>query len=290
MQNLIDALNSPDETERIYAVQDMAEAGNPDFALPLIEKLSTESSQGVRDAIVFALSRESLACSNIFDKLFDMLYLPDAYLRNAAINIFGVQGKSAIEFLSHRLNSKNAEVRKLILDALFATGDQDAISYIRSALKDASINVQITAVEYLGRFEDKHCADDLISLLRQNDEPMLRAAISESLAMIGSQKHIREVFSILAPNNNFSMAESFYFPQMLRLSAKIGDISLLENITDAITDILMYAEDILSSVEEISQYADIIRHQKILKIIQKLMKESSDEKIQVFCKEIMNPA
>ena len=52
----------------------------------------------------------------------------------------------------------------------------------------------------------------------------------------------------------------------------------------------MYAEDILSSVEEISQYADIIRHQKILKIIQKLMKESSDEKIQVFCKEIMNPA
>ncbi len=286
MQQLIDALNSPDETERIYAAQDMAEESNPEFALPLIEKLSAESSQGVRDAIVFAL--KSLPCSNVFKQLFDLLHSPDAYLRNAAIDIFGVQGKDAIEFLSLRQSSKNAEVRKLILDALFATGNRDALPYIRSALNDASINVQITAVEYLGRFEDQHSADDLLALFRQNDEPMLRASILQSLILIGSEPHIREVFPILVPNHDFGNADFLYLPQLMRLSAKIRDISLLEKILTAIPDISLYAEDIFASVEEISQHEDICKYQTILIIIQKLMNECSDENIRMFCKEILD--
>lgn len=270
MQKLIDALNSSDESERIYAAQDMAETHNPDFADYLIGRLAIEPSQGVKDAIVFAL--RTLPCSGIFDRLFDLLRSPDAYLRNAVIDIFGDQGKNAVSFLAPQLNHQDGEVRKLILDALFATGDPESLHAIRLCLKDNSVNVRITAIEYLGRLEDKQSADKLIELFRENDEPMLRIAVLESLTLIGDPTNIREIFSILAPNNDFQHTDLFYLPQMLRLSVGLNDAALFAEITEKIANINLYAEDILDAIESASkQNQDFLNHPKISEIIRNLM-------------------
>ncbi len=275
MQDLIDALNGSDESGRIYAAQDMAETHNPDFAVHLLKKLQIEQSQGVRDATIFAL--RTLPCSEIFDQLFEMLRSPDAYLRNAVISIFGDQGKNAVSFLAQQLNHQDGEVRKLILDALFATGDPESLNAVRLCLKDSSVNVMITAIEYLGRLEDKQSAGMLIELFRQNDEPMLRIAVLESLVLIGDPSHIREIFSILAPNNDFGNTDPFYIPQMLQLSARAGDAALFAEITEKIANINLYTEDILDAIESASkQNQDFPNHPKISQIIGKMMNNSKD--------------
>lgn len=270
MQDLIDDLNGSDESGRIYAAQDMAETHNPDFAVHLIRRLQIEQSQGVKDAVVFAL--RTMPCSGIFSQLFDLLRSPDAYLRNAVISIFGDQGENAVNFLKPRLNHKDGEVRKLILDALFATGDPESLDAIRSCLKDDSVNVLITAIEYLGRLEDKQSAGSLIEIFRANDEPMLRIAVLESLFLIGDHAHIRKIFSILAPNNDFGNIDPFYIPQMLRLSACVGDTRLFTELTEKIANINLYSEDILDAIESVSrQNQDFLNHPKISQIIGKIM-------------------
>jgi HEAT repeat protein len=151
MENLIKALNSEDEVERIYAAQDIAESEKPELAEFLLKRLSLEESQAVKDAIIFALG--NLSCSRIYPMIFRLFRSPDAYLRNAAIGIFGSEGKNAVSFLASHLNHSDREVRKLILDALFATGVPDAARAIRKCLYDSSLNVRITAAEYLGRMD-----------------------------------------------------------------------------------------------------------------------------------------
>ncbi len=192
MYELVKALNSFEEAERIYAAQDIAETKHPDMAVYLLNRLPLEESHAVRDAIVFAL--KNLPCSEIYDMLFKFFRSPDAYLRNAAISIFGSEGDKAIDFLTSHINHADGEVRKLILDALFASGVPGAIQAIRQAMNDPSVNVQITAVEYLGRLEDRDSVNKIIELFQEKAEPMLRIAILEFLYMVGSGTDIMKIF------------------------------------------------------------------------------------------------
>ncbi|MCP4350926.1 MAG: HEAT repeat domain-containing protein [Desulfobacterales bacterium] len=78
---------------------------------------------------------------------------------------------------------------------------------------DPSMNVQITAVEYLGRLEDRQSVDNLLNLFRDETEPMLRIAILEAISLIECRKtDIEEFVSILAPYGDFALADPLYYP------------------------------------------------------------------------------
>ncbi|MDM8551701.1 HEAT repeat domain-containing protein [Desulfobacterales bacterium HSG2] len=286
MEELIKELNSPDEVERIYAAQDIAETNNPDMAVHLFDRLTNEESQAVRDAIVFAL--RNLPCSGIYARLFELFRSPDAYLRNAVIGIFGSEGDEAVSFLYSHINHADGEVRKLILDALFAAGVPDAIQVIRSALNDPSMNVQITAVEYLGRLEDRESVSEMIELIRKETEPMLRISVLESLCLVGDRADIMNVFSILADGGDFIRIDPVCLPQVIRLSAKTGDPEVISGIADTINDIEIYAEDVIHAIEEAEQeFKGICRKGRIPGLIRKIMEKTEDEELHTLCKELI---
>jgi HEAT repeat protein len=285
VEKFIKELNNPDEVRRIYAAQDIAETGNSELSLHLLNKLPAEESQAVRDALVFAL--RTLPCSGIYENIFKLFRSPDAYLRNAAIDIFGSEGHAAIPFLTSHLNHADREVRKLILDALFSIGAPDAIQAIRSALRDPSVNVRITAVEYLGRLEDKESAKEMVNLLQEETEPMLKIGILESLSLIADREDILNVFSILIPNLDFSRADSLYLPCMIRLSGKIGDPEIIAGLGESIPNLEMYAEDILHAIEQAAaQFKDTQKTGRILNLINRIIKESRDSAIHALCEEL----
>lgn len=287
MVELVKELNSPDEADRIYAAQDIAETENSDLAGPLMERLSVEESQAVRDAIVFAL--KSIPCSGIYDMLLELFRSPDPYLRNAVIGIFGAEGDHAIPFLESCMNDADGEVRKLILDALFSTGVPDAVRAIRQALNDPAVNVRITAVEYLGRMEDRESTDKIIRLLGTETEPMLKIAILESLSLIATRAEIINIFSILAPDGDFTRADPLCLSQMITLSAKTGSPDIICKVIDAVTDIEMYGEDIVHAIGGAErEFKGICRESRIIERIKKIMEKTKDDELYALCGELIH--
>lgn len=248
MKNIIDILNKGNEAERSYAVQDIGKKCDPEMSLPLIQRLMVEDSQLLKDAIVFTLMK--MPCYRIYDNLFKMFDSPDAFLRNSAVSIFGSEKGEVIAFLTSHLNHANREIRKLILDSLYLTGTSEAILAIRAGLHDPSINVQITAAEYLGMLEDQASADDLIELLEKNDEPMLCFAILEALSCIGDKDSISRVISVLGSVDDINTIEPIYIPGVIRMAAKSGDLDFICKVFETIDDISSYADDIMRAVGE----------------------------------------
>ncbi|OQX27260.1 MAG: hypothetical protein BWK80_06150 [Desulfobacteraceae bacterium IS3] len=285
MEDLIKALNSDDEVERIYAAQDIAESKNPELTEFLLKRLSAEESQAVKDAIIFALG--NLSCFENYPMIFRLFRSPDAYLRNAAIGIFASEGKKAVEFLSSHLNHSDREVRKLILDALFATGDPDAARAIRQSLHDSSLNVRITAAEYLGRMADEESADELLAILQKETEPMLITAVLESLSVTEDQEIIRKLFSFFAPERDFSRTDKLYMPQLIYLWAKTGDSELLFKMIDALKPFEIYEEDIVHALEQAEErFTGICKEAHISELIKKIMEHTENKEIYALCRKL----
>lgn len=248
---LIKILNSEEEEDRICAVYDIGEKETSRGALPLAKRLNMEKSQAVKDSIVFMLKK--LDISPAFEELFSLFLSPDAYLRNASVSILGSDGESAIAYLTSKLDHSDKEIRKLILDALVEIGSEDAVLAIRAALYDEAPNVKITAAEYLGRLDDRKSVPDLIKFFEEDPEPMFRATIIDSLALIGQEETIKKIISILFPEKDIKELDPVYIPQLLRLAGKTGDREDILLITGSLEDISFYADDIIIALTDLKK-------------------------------------
>jgi HEAT repeat protein len=141
-------------------------------------------------------------------------------------------------------------VRKLILDALFEIGTPDAMLAIRAYMYDESLNVKITAVEYLGRLGDGDSASDMIDLFGRESEPMLLATVLESLGNMSAGPAIKRIIETLAPGGDIKQAPPLYLPQLLRLVAKVGDREDVTGVLSSVDNTILYAEDFMNAVDE----------------------------------------
>jgi hypothetical protein len=238
------SLASADEGERLYAVEDLAEGGVPESVPYLAVSLKSEDSQVVRDALLFALKR--VDCSNAYPLIFDLFRSEDAYLRNAAVSIFGAGGDDAVAYLASRLDEADREVRKLVLDALMETGLPDAHLAIRAGLHDTAPNVRITAVEYLGRLQDAGSVGEMLTLFRTDPEPMLGFSIIEALSSIGDISAIKAAICILIPEGSVNDLNMIYLPQLMKLVGMAGNEEDVVRVLGSAPDVEVYAEDIIN--------------------------------------------
>src|SRR5580658_5917723 len=94
LQNLI----SDDESDRVYAAQDIGDTGDGAYVPALLAQWQRETSPIVRDAIAGAL--ELLDAKGSFKELFGLFLSPDAYLRNHAVRIFAAHGNESLAYLA----------------------------------------------------------------------------------------------------------------------------------------------------------------------------------------------
>ncbi len=279
MSKILRALDSSNEAERMYAVQDIAEAEDKNFVIPLINRLKLEDSHAVKESIVFCLRK--LPCSNIHEDLFEMFRSTDAYLRNAAVTLFGSEGKSAAEFLATRLDDADKEVRKLIMDALYETRLPDAVPAIRTGLQDPSDNVKITAVEYLGLLSDNESAEILLQLFKRTPVPMLKTTILGALLQIDDQEKTSEALALILPDGDIKNVDTLFLPEVLQMIAKIKDRQEIQNFLEQIDDIDAYAEDIIKSLRLAKErFPDILESERIFgRLIQIIKNPKIDSNI-----------
>jgi hypothetical protein len=279
MENLIKRLNSPDEGERVYAVQDIAETNDSGLAILLLNRLPTENSPMVRDAILFALKQ--MPCREIYGLLFELLRSSDAWIRNAVVAIFGTQGDTAAEFLANHRENADRELKKLISDALFLIGTPNVLPLIRMYLDDSAMNVKITAVEYLGRLEDKESLNPMIRMLEKETEPMLRIALLETMSAIGTEADILQILSVLGMEKGFAGLDPLYIPEIIRLSAKSGNEKCIIQTIGNITDTKIYADDIIRAIGTARRRFDnILKHEILAQTVFEIAKDKeADENV-----------
>ncbi|MDF2953970.1 MAG: HEAT repeat [Thermodesulfobacterium sp.] len=253
VEELRKKLNHPDEAERIYTVHDIMDNNITELLPDLVEKLVTDESIAVKDAIVEALKNMNI--SSIYERLFELFSSPDAYLRNAAVEIFASSSdkEGAVAFLASKLDHSNKEVRKLILDSLVGLGTPSALMAIRASLYDSSKNVQITAVEYLGKLRDKESLPELIELFKKDPEPMLRVSILHALREIKEGFKVKDIIKMVLPEKKVTEENIIFLPELMKLVADLGEKDDIIYLLEIVKYDPAYAYDLIDFLIKICQ-------------------------------------
>ena len=253
VEELRKKLNHSDEAERIYTVHDIMDNNITELLPDLVKKLVTEESIAVKNAIVEAL--KNMDISSIYEILFELFSSPDAYLRNAAVEIFASSSdkEGVVAFLASKLDHANKEVRKLILDSLVEIGTPSAVMAIRASLYDSSKNVQITAAEYLGKLKDKESLQELIELFKKDSEPMLRVSILHALREIKEGFKIKDIIKMVLPEKKVIEENIIFLPELMKLVADLGEKEDIIYLLEIIKYDSAYAYDLIDFLIKICQ-------------------------------------
>ena len=271
-------LNHPDEAERIYTVHDIMDNNITELLPDLVKKLVTEESIAVKNAIVEAL--KNMDISSIYEILFELFSSPDAYLRNAAVEIFASSSdkEGAVAFLASKLDHANKEVRKLILDSLVELGTPSAIMAIRASLYDSSKNVQITAAEYLGKLKDKESLPELIELFKKDLEPMLRVSILHALREIKEGFKIKDIIKMVLPEKKVIEENIIFLPELMKLVADLGEKEDIIYLLEIVKYDSAYAYDLIDFLIKICQrFPELRKLEQIYNIYQYIKKDPTVE-------------
>lgn len=182
-RELINCLNSPEETERIYAAEDLGYAHESEALEPLLGHLSLEPSRKVREAIFLALER--IESPRAPGKIAELFGSGDAFLRNQAVVLLQKKGPSAIPVLMVKMRDPDAGIRKLALDTAAGIGHASTEPIYEMAMRDPDINVLIAALEYLGNQKMSRFRKWVEQVFLTAQEPMVVSAALSTLSKIG---------------------------------------------------------------------------------------------------------
>jgi HEAT repeat protein len=279
--NWIKRFNSPDEEERLLAIDELDNSENDGVDEILIDSLQRDPSQMVRDSVLFVLKRNLSEQS--FPNLFEFFYSDEAYLRNAAVAIFSAHGENAIRFLEGSMNAPNKEVKKLILDALFEIGTPEAGKVIGRAIRDQAPNVKITAIEYIGRLGLVSCQEDIVNMFETEDEPMLTLSILMSLQFFSHFNHLHRITRRLCPSGSVKDVDRLYICELLKLIAKFGDkkeiLSVLADIHEGILCSHEVAEFLIIAI---NRFGELIDDQTVNGLLLTFLRESEKDEKKIF--------
>jgi HEAT repeat protein len=197
LRECIDKLTSADESDRMYAAEDIGYANQATGVDPLLARLPVETSRAVREAIFGALRQ--IEHDSVIDGTLKLLNSDDSFLRNQAVEILRARGAKAIPFLDQAFRAGDCDQRKFVIDVLGRLGDAGTSDIYARALQDPDLNVVITAVESLGNSRQTQFRERVAELVAAEAHPMLTCACLEALAQIGDATSFDTVRERLGP-------------------------------------------------------------------------------------------
>ena len=183
---LIATLGADEESERRSAAQDIGESDDPGAAEALVSQLHREASRAVKEAILRGLSR--IWTANPVESIIELLKDDDPFVRAEAADMLQRRAGDVIEGLNRLMQSDDKDLRKFSVDILreATIGAPDAL-YL-AALKDADINVVISAIENIGARRRAGLSKPLLAIAMESAQPMAVCACLEALALIGTRQ------------------------------------------------------------------------------------------------------
>jgi HEAT repeat protein len=188
IQSLIENLSHPDETERLFAADDLGMENAPEAVDPLIARLCIEPSRAVREMIVLALRKTETDA--VMDHAVRLLGSDDPYIRNEMAALLQAKGEAALPWLTKAHQHLDPDVRKLALEAACQIPGEHTAALLRAALSDSDANVVISAVEIISTTASASFKEPLEELAREESSPMLLLAVIDALGAIGDERSL----------------------------------------------------------------------------------------------------
>lgn len=226
---LIEALSTPEESQRRFAAQEISESGDPEAASVLVLQLRNEGSRAVKEAILRGLSH--IWSSNPVAAIIELLKDNDPFVRAEASDMLRRRAGDVIEGLNHLMHGDDKDLRKFSIDILrqATIGAPDALYF--AALKDDDINVVISTIENIGSRRRTTFAKRVQEIALESAQPMAVCASLEALALIGN----RQTLDALRPKfPDASEVPGIYMQSFLKLLGSTGGPESLTEISRAI--------------------------------------------------------
>ena len=211
----VEKLNDPEESERTYAAEDIGYLNVPEGVPPLLARLGAELSLAVRGAIFQALIR--IDGDAPIEGSIRLLESDDPQIRNQAVDVLRHKGARSVPFLNIVMRDGDKDLRKLVLDVLSGSRTSDAAEIYAAALHDKDPNVVITAVENLGGIRAEEFRKQIEDLLQAGSHPMLVAACME--ALVGSESSLA---AIRRRFKDLTTVPDFFLASLLKALAALG--------------------------------------------------------------------
>jgi len=222
---LILGLSLPEESERRNAAEEIGESGDPEAAAVLVERLKTEDSRAVKEAILRGLS--SIWTANPVNAIIELLKDNDPFVRAEAADMLQRRAGDVIEGLNHLMGSADRDLRKFSVDILrqATIGAPDAL-YL-AALKDEDLNVVISTVENIGSRQRIRLIKPVLEIALQSTQAMVVCACLEALALIGTKETLD---ALRAKYPEASDAPGIYLQSFLKLLGHTGGPESIDEI------------------------------------------------------------
>lgn len=227
---IIQGLQSEDERDRAFAVEDIVFEGVSGGLDLLIEHIQREKSVFVREVIVNNIPQ--IQDPALVQKLLPLLRSDDAFIRNAIIDIVSTRRDEVAAYLEPLMEDTDKDVRKFALDILYQLKTEEVAPYMVCFLKDSDINIIITAVEYLGNLGASEQTPAVNAVLEKAENLLLRCTCLEALAKIGDDRS-REIVGHLFPNPDAVKGLELF--SYLKYMAKQGGLDTLPFILSLMT-------------------------------------------------------
>ncbi|MEN6391656.1 MAG: HEAT repeat domain-containing protein [Syntrophomonas sp.] len=227
---IIQGLQSEDERDRAFAVEDIVFDGISGGLDLLIEQIQREKSVFVREVIVNNIPQ--IQDPALVQKLLPLLRSDDAFIRNAIIDIVSTRRDEVAAYLEPLMEDADKDVRKFALDILYQLNTEEVAPYMVCFLKDSDINIIITAVEYLGNLGAAGQTPAINTVLEKAENLLLRCTCLEALAKIGDDRS-REIVGRLFPNPDAVKGLELF--SYLKYMAKQGNADTLPFILSLMT-------------------------------------------------------
>jgi putative membrane-bound dehydrogenase-like protein len=132
------------------------------------------------------------------DELGSFLERPNPFISDRALETVVDKGSDGIEVLSKILNqSASEDARTKAVFGLYRIGNKDALAYLRSGLKDKSLQVRVATARAVGLAKDPLAAEALIKIIG-NDEPAAIRQAATALGQIGDDKAVEALLAATA--------------------------------------------------------------------------------------------
>jgi HEAT repeat protein len=274
VNELVNALNGPDETDRIYAAQDLGDAGDAHSVSALASRLAVESSRAVKEAIFSALGR--IHDDSLIPTVISLVEVDDAFVRNEAVRLLGRRGDEAVPALARAIDSQDPDVRKFALDAVSTIDSGLKNDIYRRLLLDKDINLVITVVEHIGREAKVALKANVEAVLEEAKHPMLISACVDALGQIGDVGSLDAIYRKLGGDN----VKEFQAPGLIRAIGHLGcnvQGELLSGLLVRFPEAL--ADTGLDAIEALSRRASMpVASPELLLAIRNLVAKCEDPK------------
>ena len=253
IDQITEALNSPDEEVRLQGLRDLG-AGDALAGLDLIFKAFGDSSWRVRKESISLFLRMPIR-RELIGELIELLHAEEnAGLRNAAVETLTRIGREALPLLLDQAGTPDHDVRKFIIDILGDIADPEAIPTLIHGLEDEDSNVRAAAAENLGKLKTAQAVPALLKAMQRPDL-LLQFTILDALSRIAAPIALEE----LLPYKD----EKLLRKALIDCLGKAGDASAISELVLALTDSMRNVREaaVLALTEIYGRHPEQVRQQ-----------------------------